>query len=637
MTLWIAWSVLISALLAVAGAAVEQAAANLGAPRRFIWLTAMAGSALIPLVLSVRPVPAVVRSVVTPGIAPLTTPIGASDLSRRVALRGSVAPGSPGASTRWIVPISRVRTRTLLRAADPWIVRAWLLTSLALLVAFSRSIIALRREWAQWGEADTEVGRVLVSRTAGPAVVGFAHPRIVIPTWALSVEPPTRTFVLRHEVEHIRAGDSRALLIAELLCIALPWNAALWWMMRQLRLAIEMDCDVRVLRGGGGAREYGLVLLAVGERYATTLPLSASLSEPRLNLEARINAMTASRPRRPVVASLPFAAFAVLALTAATRTPRPSPLVTAPAGGTARTVPSPVAKVGLPQTPIVVTTTAAPSFASVAVAAPPIKPRARQPRSDQTPAAGAKRDTLDSLARITVDFQNADIREVIRVFSNFSGRTMVVGKSVTGLVTTSIKDQPWLGALRSILQSQGLAAVDDSTGVIIVVAKPDLPARVRVPAPFTGRGFLSTPPGPLYLTITAPNEGAFRLVRWPHYVGGPVMVGGGHAEIRMDSTVDSMAVIAVDSSERVHVEALENNHVVTSGDGAFVMIRRDTDFVSVETRNRAPSYLRVKHDPPTCDASGPVFVIDGVPQSAPCGKPPSRFFAWFIEYHRPPS
>jgi type IV pilus assembly protein PilQ len=71
--------------------------------------------------------------------------------------------------------------------------------------------------------------------------------------------------------------------------------------------------------------------------------------------------------------------------------------------------------------------------------------------------------------RITVTYQDADIRDVIAAFAAFSGRTIVVGKDVQGNVTAEIKNQPWDVALRAILQGQGLAAAEDAlTGIITV-------------------------------------------------------------------------------------------------------------------------------------------------------------------------
>jgi type IV pilus assembly protein PilQ len=58
---------------------------------------------------------------------------------------------------------------------------------------------------------------------------------------------------------------------------------------------------------------------------------------------------------------------------------------------------------------------------------------------------------------------------VIAAFASFSGRTIVVGKDVTGTITAEIKNQPWDVALRAILQGQGLAAAEDAISGIITV------------------------------------------------------------------------------------------------------------------------------------------------------------------------
>lgn len=70
--------------------------------------------------------------------------------------------------------------------------------------------------------------------------------------------------------------------------------------------------------------------------------------------------------------------------------------------------------------------------------------------------------------RITVTYQDADIRDVIAAFAVFSGRTIVVGKGVAGNVSAEVRDQPWDVALRAILQAQGLAAKEDQDGIIAV-------------------------------------------------------------------------------------------------------------------------------------------------------------------------
>ena len=71
--------------------------------------------------------------------------------------------------------------------------------------------------------------------------------------------------------------------------------------------------------------------------------------------------------------------------------------------------------------------------------------------------------------RMSVTFFNADIRDVIAGIAAFSGRTIVVNGSVKGEVTAEINNQPWDIALRTILETQGLAATEEpGTGIIKV-------------------------------------------------------------------------------------------------------------------------------------------------------------------------
>jgi hypothetical protein len=95
---------------------------------------------------------------------------------------------------------------------------------------------------------------------------------------------------------------------------------------------------------------------------------------------------------------------------------------------------------------------------------------------------------------------------------------------------------------------------------------------------------------PLRIVITAPNNAGFRV---SHSSNGPndhFAIGRGRWEITTDSgAIGTLAVVAADSMTRIHVEASERNRVIATGDGSFVAIRRDTAFVSVDARSRAPS------------------------------------------------
>lgn len=89
--------------------------------------------------------------------------------------------------------------------------------------------------------------------------------------------------------------------------------------------------------------------------------------------------------------------------------------------------------------------------------------------------AAHKREAEQSQApRITVQWDKADIADVAAGFAAFSGRTIVVGKGITGSVSAQIKNQPWDLAFQAILESQNLAWQPLPGGIINIVNKADL-------------------------------------------------------------------------------------------------------------------------------------------------------------------
>lgn len=70
--------------------------------------------------------------------------------------------------------------------------------------------------------------------------------------------------------------------------------------------------------------------------------------------------------------------------------------------------------------------------------------------------------------RITVTWDRASIADVVAGFAAFSGRTIILGKGITGDVTAEIKNQPWPNAFQAILATQGLTALEMPGGIIRV-------------------------------------------------------------------------------------------------------------------------------------------------------------------------
>jgi hypothetical protein len=167
---------------------------------------------------------------------------------------------------------------------------------LAFLLMYAVGVLQGRRR--EWRRESLDGVPVLLSRDIGPAVIGWRTLDIVMPEWVQDLEAEARALVLRHEMEHVARRDPRLLMRTWLGLIAMPWNPALWWQLRRLRRAIEVDCDARVVASGADVSRYGSVLLeAVGRCNRGGLPAFAAFAERSADLEARIKALTAQRFR----------------------------------------------------------------------------------------------------------------------------------------------------------------------------------------------------------------------------------------------------------------------------------------------------------------------------------------------------
>src|SRR5947209_1485461 len=134
----------------------------------------------------------------------------------------------------------------------------------------------------------------------------------------------------------------------------------------------------------------------------------------------------------------------------------------------------------------------------VAAVAPPVTggpeqaarvttPSLGQPVSIEEYLAAHRADAAQSqAARITVQWDNASIEDVVAGFAAFSGRTIILGKDIKGNVTAEIKNQPWDLALNAVLESQGLAVQTLPGGILNVVSKVEL-ARADSTVPITTR------------------------------------------------------------------------------------------------------------------------------------------------------
>ena len=77
--------------------------------------------------------------------------------------------------------------------------------------------------------------------------------------------------------------------------------------------------------------------------------------------------------------------------------------------------------------------------------------------------------------KITIDIQDADIVNVIRLIGDVSGKNVVIGEEVKGKVTVKLKNVPWDQALDVVLKTKDLGR-EDRGGIIRVVQQAKLDA-----------------------------------------------------------------------------------------------------------------------------------------------------------------
>lgn len=299
---WMAYAILLGAAVSLVALAAERAAIAHRARVRFVWVGALAITALGPVIAY----GAVVRSGIV--VAPVAVEAGSMIATPPVS--------SPTA----------VRVPSALAALDGWLLIGWMTASIAVIAFFALAMAVLARRRREWRRATVDGHDVLVTPDLGPAVIGVRHMRVLLPAWALALEAELRVLMLTHESEHVRARDPLLLLGGTLLVALIPWNAAAWWQLRRLRLAVELDCDRRVLRDHPRVRRYATLLVAVGARRSWIRLPATALAESRSSLERRIDVMSTPRPRHPIVRTLAAVVVAGVVLAVACDAPRPGPV-----------------------------------------------------------------------------------------------------------------------------------------------------------------------------------------------------------------------------------------------------------------------------------------------------------------------
>ena len=309
---WTLYAALIGGLVTVAALGTGRVLEALRLPSRFVWVASIALSMVWPIgVAALRLMPAERTAVRVIPFAMSVQPVQVISSSIAGADRGALI--------------------------DRGLVALWLALSALLIVRLVQAVIDIGKRRRQWRAAQLDGMSVRISENVGPAVVGLRSMDVVVPEWITALDRSLRAIVLRHEQEHRNARDPQLLFMSTVAVALMPWNLALWIQARRLRLAIEMDCDARVLRAHPSTERYGLLMLTIAQRRSIAPAVFAPmLSERSSHLERRILAMQPSTRRiaRVTIAAGTLVAASALLFACALQSENP----TSPRPLTSRTI-----------------------------------------------------------------------------------------------------------------------------------------------------------------------------------------------------------------------------------------------------------------------------------------------------------
>ena len=81
--------------------------------------------------------------------------------------------------------------------------------------------------------------------------------------------------------------------------------------------------------------------------------------------------------------------------------------------------------------------------------------------------------------RLSLNFQNIEVRAVLQLIADFTGLNMVASDTVSGSLTLRLKNVPWDQALDIILKTKGLA-MRQTGNVILIAPTEEIAAREKL-------------------------------------------------------------------------------------------------------------------------------------------------------------
>ncbi len=368
---WILCFLMVGVFLLAVAFGADVIAMRMRWPRRAVWSLVMIAMCVLPLLLRyiTAPVPMSIYSGRPPeinarelsAVAPVVSPAREAE---RPMVTIDVPRTTASGNRALVTPDSPFVT------LDRWALLAWIVATVVYAGLVLGAYRRMQRARRRWSEAPASISRdvaaltgqptrVWCSDAVGPAAFGVARPAVVIPHWALNLEPAALDLLLRHEASHVTARDPLLLRVALAGVIAMPWNLPLLMAYRRLHRAVEHDCDARVIAETRDARGYGRLLIEIATRFAdgggahAWSPGATWLAAPvpgigvrRSELELRLRALAQPGTTwRSRVRLLAAALVMVAGLLAACAIPSPEH-----GGSTGRTTDVPLPSRGSPST-----------------------------------------------------------------------------------------------------------------------------------------------------------------------------------------------------------------------------------------------------------------------------------------------
>ena len=310
---WMLYVLLVGTLLSVAALAVDGILRRTTLPTRWVWVSTLAAIVCFAIVAPraqgrsvALEVPVLrTRSAPVADAAPPPNWIVASIARGRNAVSSSVTALIVSANAQ--LPPSLAMSLSIV-----WGVMS--ATMLVILVVVNHRVARDRRAWPL---AEVYGTPVRITPSVGPAVIGLYAPEIVVPRWLLERSADEQRLVIVHEREHMAARDQLLPVGGLVVAAVLPWHPAVWWALSRLRLAIELDCDARVLARGVQPRPYGALLIDIAGQCAGHRIGALALADRTSHLERRLIAMKQTRSKFALVRIGTLGAVAALSILAA--------------------------------------------------------------------------------------------------------------------------------------------------------------------------------------------------------------------------------------------------------------------------------------------------------------------------------